>query len=189
MKGESVIKAKLIAIDKPHIKETVLKSTTKPIPIIDRPRFSMDGERPKYLERSNSSRHQNSHRSSNRNEREDRDRHKIEERELRKAREETKRQVERAQAAVAEESRKQQERDDEERKLKREARRKRREEEERANEGSPETATVRSKGKLVNDNLRHHSHRSEREKESQRERSKSNGPLKSLWSSAKKVFT
>jgi hypothetical protein len=189
MKGESVIKAKFIAIDKPHIKETVSKSNTKPVPIIDRPRFSMDGERSMHLERSNSSRYHHSYRSSNRKEREDRDRHRVEEeKELRKAREETKRQVERARAEVAEEAIRQQERDNEERKLRREARRKRREEEERANEGSPETSTTGSKGGLVKDRPRHQSHQSEREKEKERERSKSKGPLKSLWSSAKKVF-
>lgn len=189
MKGESVIKAKLIAIDKPHIKETVAKNTK--VPIIDRPRFSIDGEPPRYLERSNTSRNYNSHRSSSdRKAREERDRRKAEEeRELRKAREETGRQVERARKEVAEESRRQQERDDEERRLRREARRQRREEEERADEEAPESSIAGSKGKLVKERPRNPPRRSEREREKERERSKSKGPLKSLWSTAKKAFS
>jgi len=189
MKGESVIKAKLIAIDKPHIKETVEKSTK--VPIIDRPRFSMDGERPRYLERSNTSRNYNSHRSSSdRKAREERDRHKAEEeRELRKAREETRRQMERARKEVAEESRRQQERDDEDRRIRREARRQRMEEEERANEDTPESSAAGPKGRLVKEKSRNPPRRSEREREKERERSKSKGPLKSLWSTAKKAFS
>lgn len=190
MKGESVIKAKLIATPKPHIKSEVKRSSK--VPIIDRPRFSMDGERPKHLERSNSTRHH--HSSSSRKEREEIERHKAEEdRELRKAREETRREVERARAEVAEESRRRQERDDEERRRRREARMKRREEEEKVAEGnqdSPATSVTGSRGQLVKERQKHHqSSRSAREKEKERERSKSNGPLKSLWSSAKKVFT
>jgi hypothetical protein len=190
MKGESVIKTRLIMTEKPHVKEEVKKSSK--VPIIDRPRFSMDGERPKYLERSNTTRQ--NHSSSSKRVREDRDRHRAEEdRELKKAREETRRQVERAKAEVAEESRRQQERDDEERRQRREARRRRREEEERAAEGSqdsPETEVTGAKGRLVKERPRHQSSRSarDREKEKERERSKSKGPLKNLWSSAKKVF-
>jgi hypothetical protein len=102
--------------------------------------------------------------------------------------------VERAKAEVDEASRRQQERDDEDRRQRREARRRRREEEERAAEAgpdSPETSVTGAKGKLVKEQPRYHqSSRSarEKEKEKERERSKSNGPLKSLWSSAKKVF-
>jgi hypothetical protein len=174
MKGESVIKAKFIATPKPHIKSEIKKSSK--VPIIDRPRFSIDGERPKPLERSNSTRYH--HSSSSRKAREGNERYKADEdRELRKAREETRREVERARAEVAEESRRRQERDDEERRLRREARRKRREEEEKVGEGNQE----RQKN--------HQSSRSGREKEKERERSKSDGPLKSLWSSAKNVFT
>lgn len=193
MKGESVVKTKLIATEKPHIKEELKRSDSKKVPIIDRPRFSMDGERPN-LGRSNSSRHHQSHRpSSSRKVKDERDRHKSEEdRELRKAREETRRQVERAKAEVDEASRRQQERDDEERRLRREERRKRREEADRAAEGDQDSPDTSVKGKLVKERPRHHeSARSarEREKEKERERSKSKGPLKSLWSSAKKVFT
>lgn len=196
MKGESVVKAKLIATEKPHVKEEVKRSDSKKVPIIDRPRFSMDGERPKHLERSTSTQHHHSQRaSSSRKVREERARHRSEEeRELKKAREETRRQVERAKAEVDEASRRQQERDDEDRRQRREARRRRREEEERAAEGgqdSPETSVTGAKGNLVKEQPRYHqSSRSarEKEKEKERERSKSNGPLKSLWSSAKKVF-
>jgi hypothetical protein len=192
MKGESVVKSKLLVTEKPHVKEELRRSDSQKIPIIDRPRFSMDGERPKHLEQSSATRHHNSHHhSSSRKVREERDRHRSEEeRELKKAREETRRQVEHARAEADEVSRRQQERDDEERRLRREVRRKRREEEERAAErsqDSPEASVTGPKGRLVKERPRQHqSSRSAREKE--KERSKSKGPLKSLWSSAKKVF-
>jgi len=191
MKGESVVKTPFMVTDEPHVKE----KTVKPPPIMERPRFSIDGERPKFdTQRTNSSRHhesgkrERSHRTEKEKEERDREREKNrerekekhkseEEKERRRARRETDKQMEIARRDVAENARKQQEQDDEERRIRREERRKRREEEER----------VLDEGKVnerEGERSRHRHRHSTRSKEPE----KPKGALSSLWSSVKKVI-
>lgn len=171
LKGESVVRSPFMVTDKPHIKET----TVQP-PIIDRPRFSTDGERPKLAtERKRSSRHHSQSYSSHRSEKENRDRHKEEEeKEARRVRRERDKQMEIARLEIAENAKRKQELVDEEKRVRREERRKRREAEDKA-AGS-------EKGK-ERDREHRRPHRDSREKEKPK-----GGALSSLWYSAKKVF-
>lgn len=194
MKGVSIVKNPFVATDKSHIKEVVEK--VKP-PIIDRPRFSMDHERPKLSRRETTSHHTRSHRR----EKEESDRAE-EERKARKSRKESEKAMAAARAQVAEDNRKLQEKEDEERRLRREERRLRRAEMEalektsevsggKASEGSADKGKDVERpreGETVRSKERVHRHRHRREKEKEREKEKPKGPLTSLFSSVKKVF-
>jgi hypothetical protein len=94
--------------EKPHIVETVITSKV-PVPIINRPRFAMDGEQPKYIDEERV--HLNRHYGE-------------EERELGRVKKEAEKQMEIARTEVGEEARKQEEKDAKERRIRREARRK-----------------------------------------------------------------
>ncbi|KAH9223633.1 hypothetical protein DL95DRAFT_99506 [Leptodontidium sp. 2 PMI_412] len=194
LKGVSVVKSPFLVSDKSHVKEVVEKVKA---PIIDRPRFSMDHERPKLSRRETTGHHTRSHRK----EKEESDKTE-EERKARKSRRESEKGVAAVREEVAEKARKLQEKEDEERRLRREERRLRRAEMEaleKASEVSGEKASESSgdKGKeaertrdseAIRSKERVHRHRHRREKEKEREKEKPKGPITSLLSSMKKVF-
>lgn len=194
LKGVSVVKSPFVATDRSHVKEVVEKVKA---PIIDRPRFSLDHERPKLSRRETTSHHTRSHRR----EKEERDKAE-EERKARRSRREADKAMAAARAEVAEEARKLQEKEDEERRLRREERRLRKaemEELQKTSEASGGNASEGSVGKrkklvkerdgdAVRSKERVHRHRHRREKEKEREEKKPKGPLTSLFSSMKKVF-
>lgn len=214
MKGMSVVKTPFMATDKPHYKEKEVKE--KAPKIIDRPRFSMDAERPVLEERKNttSSHHRSRGERTHRKERDEEKRKAEEEKEARRFRRETEKQMEIARVQVAEESRLAQEKEDEERRARRAERRRKREEAEKAERDTLDAAggsasggsrdavvvneseTERNKLKKSRDReprerVHRHSHRREREREREREKEKEKekkNPLSTLWSTAKKVF-
>ena len=208
-KGESVVKTPFLASDKSHYKEKEVKA-----PIMNRPRFSIDGERPTTADLGSKTSTSGHHHSSSRSHRKDRDdgkRKEEEEKEARRFRRETEKQMEIARVQVAEDSRRAQEKDDEERRLRRLERRKRRSVAENnagsrdddaaavgggigpssANGGSErgvragESETERNK--LVKPRERVHRSHHRREKElREKEEKEKRGPLTSLF---KKMFS
>lgn len=219
LKGESVVKSPFMARkDEPHIKEEV-KEVKKPI--IERPRFSIDGERPpsavrkekgrSHSHRDRGSRHSRERSSKESQEREERHRKQREERqkkerdeiekyrvekerEARKVRREAEKQMLVAREEVAEEGRRQREKEDEERRIRREERRRRREAEDKAAEegsGSVKGKEPERERERIRKPRSDGSKDSNRHRERRREREipkEDKSPLKSLWSSAKKVF-
>ncbi|CZT01750.1 uncharacterized protein RAG0_09220 [Rhynchosporium agropyri] len=197
LKGISVVKSPFVATDKAHVKEVVEKTTKAPI--IDRPRFSTDHERPKLSRRETTSHHTRSHRRER--EREESDNRVEEERKARKSRRESDKGLATARADVAEEARKMQEKEDEERRIRREERRLRRAQTEAAGKSSEgggktsersaekgkERESIGRDGEAVRSKERVHRHRHRREKEKEREE-KPKGALKGLFSSMRKVF-
>ena len=217
-KGESVVKSPFIAKKgEPHIKEEV-KEVKKPI--MERPRYSIDGERPsatavKELGRVHSHRERGARHSRERGskedrqrkerddkddrqrrERDDKERYRVEkDREARKVRKEAEKQLVLAREEVAEEAKQRRDKDDEERRTRREERRKRREDEERAADDGKGKERERERTYISSKNPRSDGskdgEKSDRHRERRREMKipkEEKSPLKSLWSSAKRVF-
>lgn len=187
LKGESVVKSPFMVDDKPHYREEKVKSASKEKgPIMERPRFSFDNERPKLVERTTSTKEHKhrSHRHRDERAEESKEKHRVEEeREARKARKEAEKQMEIARTQVAEDARRQREKDEDERRLRREERRRKREELEKLSEQS-EKIKDRSVGdrERPRERERRHRHRYEKKEE------KPKGAFSSLFSAVKKVF-
>lgn len=134
LKGESVVKTPFMVDEQPHVKEVKEK-----IPIMARPRFSFDGERPVLAADSRrnttgtggSHDHHHHHSRSHRRERDDENRKTEEDREARRFRRESEKAAEIAKADVADSGKRASEKDDEDRRIRREERRRKREEAER----------------------------------------------------------
>jgi hypothetical protein len=205
-RGESIVKSPFIVTkDQPHIKEEV-REVKKPI--MERLRFSIDGERPSnatriekgrvHSHRDRGSRHSRERKTDDRHkkERDEKEKYRVEkEREATRMRRETEKQMVIARENVAEEARRKREKDDEERRIRREERRKRREAEERAAEEGKgkerEHERTHTSSRKPRSDKSKDGERSDRHRERGRERETSKedkSALKTLWSSAKKVF-
>ncbi|KHJ35786.1 hypothetical protein EV44_g1237 [Erysiphe necator] len=216
-KKKYVVKsAPFVADQKPHVKEKPSKIPPSKFPLLDRVRLSLDGDRPPITKEKDLSRHHSSSERSHQRIRDDRERYrKLAEREARKAKKETEKKISAAQKEVAAEARYLHEKEAEERRLRREKRRKRREEQDRAQDdrnssthlrrSQTQTKVSKSKSHRSRDNVKHcsesfpRSHSEPRpEKTSEhhqpytssrvKEKEKSRGALRFLWSTAKKVF-
>ncbi len=201
LKGESIVKSPFLMGKSPQTKEVEKKPPQSRKPIMERARFSLDGEKPRFMEENNERErereHKHRHRTREEKERE-REREWGESPKDRKIRRESAAKMEIVRREEAEAARRDQERDEENRRIKREERRRRREEREAAERGDlpastttgPESPVLSPREREVRREREHrHHHRRVKERfEEERMKEKKKNPMVNLWTNVKKVF-